>query len=73
MWFDLMATAAIMAGETFAELAAAETASVWLAAKASVTFSIALLMFYRAMAIKGQKTEVENRLNSVLQLGNMWF
>lgn len=73
MWFDLMATAAIMAGETFAELAAAETASGWLIAKAGVTFSISLMLFYRALTIQQQKTEVENKLNSILILGNLWF
>lgn len=73
MWFNLMASAAIMAGEMFVELAAAEAASGWLVLKAGVTFSIALMMFYRATIIQQQKIEVENKLNSVLMLGNIWF
>ena len=73
MWFNLMAQAALMAGETFAELAAAETMTGWLAVKSALTFSIALMMFYRAAQLQQQKTEVENKLNSILQLGNLWF
>ena len=72
-WFDLMAGAALMAGETFAELAAAESVSGWLTLKAGVTFTIALMMFYRAMTLQQQKTVIENKLNSIIQLGNMWF
>ena len=67
-WFNLMASAALMAGEMFATLAAAETMTGLLAAKAVVTFSIATMMFYRAMVIQMQRTEVENKLHSTLML-----
>lgn len=73
LWFDIMATAAIMAGEMFAELAAAETMSGWLAAKAGFTFSISLLMFYRGMQIQQQKTQIEQQLAEAFMLGNIWF
>lgn len=72
LWFNLLAQAAFMAGTVFTELAAAETLSGWLAAKAVITFGIATMMFYRAMQLQTTKTEVENKLNSVLQLANIW-
>lgn len=71
-WFNLMAAATLMAGTMFAELAAAETATGFLAAKAVMTFSIATIMFYRAMQIRRQKTEVESKLNSTLMLLQTW-
>ena len=67
-WFNLMASAALMAGNMFASLAAAETISGVFAAKAIVTFSIASIMFIRAAQIQMQRAEVERRLNSTLQL-----
>jgi len=73
MWFTLMSEAALMGAEMFAELATAEALSGWLAFKSAVTFSIALMMFYRAFMISQRGREVENKLNSVLQLGNVWF
>lgn len=67
-WFNIMAASAIMAGEMFAELAAAETVSGVLAAKAWITFGIATTMFFRAMYIQQQKSEIESKLNSTLML-----
>ena len=73
LWFNLLAQSALMAGEMFAEIAAAETLTGWLAWKAGLTFSIAMLMFYRASQLQKQAEQVENKLNSVLQLGTIWF
>ena len=67
-WFNIMASAAIMAGEMFSTLAAAETVSVTLAWKAGITFSIATMMFFRAMQIQQQKSTVESSLHSTLML-----
>ena len=72
-WFNLLASAAIMAGETFAALATAETMTGWLAAKAMVTFSIAAMMFYRAIQLEMQASRAEDKLNSILQLANTWI
>ena len=73
MWFNLLASAAIMAGETFAALAAAETMSGWLAVKSIVTFGIATAMFYRGMILQTQASEAEQKLNSLLQFSNIWM
>ena len=72
MWFSLMSQAAFMASAMFAELAAAETVSGFLAAKALVTFSIATLLFYRGLEIQAEKSQVEMELNSILRVGNIW-
>ena len=72
LWFSLMAEAAFMAATMFSELAAAETMTGWMAAKAMVTFSIAALMFYRGLEIQAQKSEVETDLNSIMHIANLW-
>ena len=67
-WFNLMAAAVLMAGQTFITLAAAETMTGFLAAKAVITFNIAALMFYRAMQLQIARRDVESKLNSTLML-----
>lgn len=71
-WFNLLAMGALMAGEMFAALAAAETVTGVLALKAVVTFSIATMMFYRAMQLRTAQSEVESKLNTMIQLINTW-
>lgn len=71
-FFNAMMVGAIMAGEMFVKLAAAETVSGVLAAKAFLTFSAATMMFFRAMIISQQKREVENKLTQTLMLLNTW-
>ena len=70
--FTILASGAIMAGEMFAELAAAETISGVLAVKAFVTFGLATIMFFRAMQIQQQAREVESSLHSSLMLLQLW-
>ena len=71
-WFNLMAGAAMMTGQMFVELAAAETTTGILAIKAGATFAMAAMMFTRAMLIAQERTEVESRLNSVIMLLDRW-
>lgn len=71
-WFNLLAMGALMAGEMFASLAAAETVTAVLAIKATVTFSIATMMFYRAMQLRTTQSQVESKLNTIVQLVNTW-
>jgi len=71
-WFSMMSTAALMAGEMFTELAAAETVSGILTWKAGITFAMASIMFTRGMMMAKEKTIVEQKLNSTIQLLNMW-
>ncbi len=72
MMFTLLIEATFMAGTVFAEFATAETLSGWFALKAGITFAISTMMFYRALQLQAQKSEVENKLNSIMQLGNIW-
>ena len=73
-WFNLMATSALMAGEMLITLATAETitGNPVLVAKTVITFSIATLIFIRAMQIQQQQSEIESKLNSTLQLLVLW-
>ena len=71
-WFNIMASAVIMAGNMFVALATAESISGVMAAKAVVTFNIAALMFYRGMQINAARRETEGKLNSVLQLLHLY-
>ena len=73
MWFNLMASAAFMAAETFTQLAAAETISGWMAAKAVVTYSLAAAMYFRAITLQNQATQIEQKLNTIVQLSNVWM
>ena len=64
----LMATASMQAGQMFADLAAAETISGVLAAKAGLTLTAASIMFVRGMVLMQEKTEAENKIHSMLML-----
>jgi hypothetical protein len=64
--FDLMISAALMAGQTFADLATAETISGVMAWKAGATLMAAALMFNRAMILQQQKSLVEESINSTI-------
>ena len=64
MYYQLMASMLFMAGETFVELATAEAASGWLAAKSSVTFAIALMLLYRAETLRQTGERISNKLNT---------
>jgi len=68
---NLMASAALMAGQMFADLAAAETISGVFAAKAALTFTAASMMFYRAMMLQQQASEIEQSINSTIGLINL--
>ena len=71
-WFNLMSSAAIMAGQMFVELAAADTVSGIFAWRAGATFAMAAMMFARGMTLQAEQTVVESKLNSTIQLLNMW-
>ncbi len=73
MWFNLMASAAFMAAETFTALAAAETLSGWLVAKSAVTLSLATAMYFRAITLQNQASIAEQKLNTIVQLSNVWM
>jgi hypothetical protein len=72
MYVNLMASAAFMAAEMFAEIATAETASGYLIGKAAITFGLAAMLFYRGVMLQQQAGEIEDKLNSTYQLVNMW-
>ena len=71
-WFALMGTAAMMTAQALTDLAAAETVSVVMSWKATATFAMAAVMFQRAMTISMQQTEAESKLNSLVQLMELW-
>jgi len=67
-WIDLLAQGVFLAAETFSDLAAAEALSGWLIFKSALSFSLAAMLFYRGLMLMRSKTEIENKLNSTLQI-----
>ena len=68
-----LASAVFLAAETYMELAAAETITVVGAAKAILTFTMAGLLFYRALSLQEEGRQAENTLNSLIQLHGVWY
>ena len=68
---NLLAAGSLMAGQMFADLAAAETVSTIFAVKAALTFTAASLMFYRALMLQQQASEIEQSINSSIQFINL--
>lgn len=65
---NLLAAGAFMSAEMFKTLGAAETLTGVLAAKAIFTFTAASMMFYRAIALQFQASEIEQSISSTIQL-----
>ena len=70
-WINMMLSAAMMAVETYTALATAEftTGNI---VKAVLSFSAATLLFGQALQIATMATQTDAKLNSVIQLLNMW-
>jgi hypothetical protein len=73
-WFNLMFASAMMAAQTYREMATAELVGSGgaLAWKAFLSYSASVIMFSQAMAILLMGTEADQKLNSILQLMNVW-
>ena len=72
MAVNLAAQALFLAAEGFQTLAFAESMTVIGAAHAGLLFIMASMLFYRALTIQGEASVIENKLNSSIQLVNMW-
>lgn len=70
---QLFASAAFLAAETLVQLATAETITVVLAAKAIMTFTMAGILFSRAIFLRGEAMRQQQTLNSLIQLHGVWF
>jgi hypothetical protein len=71
-WFNLMFASAMMAAQTYRSMGDADVATGVLAWKAFLSYSASVIMFSQAMAILIMGTEADQKLNSVLQLMNVW-
>lgn len=73
-WFNLMVSAAMIAAQTYREMASIELAASGgtLAWKAFLSYSASVLLFGMAMNILIRGTEADRKLNSIIQLLNTW-
>ena len=73
-WFNLMFSAAMMAVQTYREMATAELAASagTLAWKAFLSYSASVIMFAQALSILMAGTEADRKLNTIIMLLNTW-
>ena len=72
MAVNLAAQAIFLTAEGIQNLAFAETVTVVGALHAGLLFVMASMLFYRALTLQSEASIIENKLNSSIQLVNMW-
>jgi len=72
VYYSVLIEAVFVAAQAFITLAKAETITVWGAAKAVLTFSVAAMMYRQAVALRMNQQQSEGQLSKLIHLANIW-